>query len=415
MCKAALKRSLHSTLGVIRMNYEEEINNIILKSYREAFEAKEKARKLNDGNLFNQAAGLYLRQSEYCRELLESERELNVDEKNHFTSDYHFMLYWQFQCLRGGLHSNNEENLIKYELEYSEKAKYHIQNCLKYYNNISEGNQNLKKKDEFIRSEKQGIIDVLNVKAKKAINLENYIEAFDFNKEAIVTQKELIELCDKKKNFADIRIQKGNLATKYFNQSQILYGQALKSSDDKFNYELIRKLIESYDFIINAMDENPEAIKQYKKTKNEILVRLEKLLESTNFKIKWSEILTHFDDNIIRTIMQKTDLNAFVKAKAKTELENNNTKLLLIRGLFWLGMAAVLFFMLSDLASNEKINLIRFFGVLFGFPIIFIIIGAFILRTTGALSQVKFTELLSLTLNINLKGISALNPKKNDT
>lgn len=396
------------------MNYEDEINNIIIKSYKEAFEKKEKARKLNDGNLFNEAAGLYLRQSEYCRELLESGRQFDVDEKNHFIADYHFMLYQQFQCLIGGLNSNNVMNL-EYELEYSEKAKNHIQNCLKHYNNISEGNQNLKKKDEFIRSEKQAIIDVLNVKAKKAINSEKYIEAFDFNKEAIVTQKELIELCEKKKDFADIRIQKGNLANKYFNQSQILYGQDLKSSDDEFNYELLGKLVESYNLIKNAMDENPEAIQEYKRTKNEILFRLEELLESTNFKIKWSEILTHFDDNIIRTIMQKTDLDAFVKAKAKTELENNQTKLFLIRGLFWLGMAGVLFFMLRDLASNDKIDLIRFFGVLFGFPIIFIIVGAFILRSTNALSQVNFIKLLRLTLNINLKGISALNPNKNDT
>ena len=113
--------------------------------------------------------------------------------------------------------------------------------------------------------------------------------------------------------------------------------------------------------------------------------------------------------------MQKNDLDAFVKAKAKTELENNQTKILLIRGLFWIGMAGVLYFMLRDLASNNEIDLVRFFGVLFGFPVIFIIVGAFILKSTNALSQVNFIKLLRLTLNINLKGISALNPSKNDT
>tara|TARA_R110002012_G_scaffold41736_5_gene114121 strand:+ start:28488 stop:29678 length:1191 start_codon:yes stop_codon:yes gene_type:complete len=396
------------------MNYEEELNNIILKSYREAFETKEKARKLNDGNLFNRAAGLYLRQSEYCKEMLESGIKLSDDAKNHFLSDYHFMVYWYFQCLIGELHSKKIED-YEYELELSEKSKKHIQNSLKHYNVIASNNQNSKKKDEFIRSDKQAAIDVLQAKAKKSINNGDYIEAFDFNKEAIVVQQELVELCKKKKNYTDLRIQKGNLANKYFNQSQILYGTILKNTDGKFNFNLIKKLIDSYDFTISAMDENPEAIKEYKKTQNQILVKLEELLESENFKIKWAEILTHFDDKIIRTIMQKNDLDAFVKAKAKTELENNQTKILLIRGLFWIGMAGVLYFMLRDLASNNEIDLVRFFGVLFGFPVIFIIVGAFILKSTNALSQVNFIKLLRLTLNINLKGISALNPSKNDT
>jgi len=396
------------------MNYEEEINNIILKSYREAFDTKEKARKLNDGSLFNKAASLYLRQSEYCKEMLESEIKLNDDNKSHFLSDYHFMLYWHFQCLIGELQSKEIEN-FEYEFELSEKSKNHIQNSLKHYNSISASNQNLNKKDEYIRSEKQARIDLLNVKTKKANDNEDYIEAFDFNKEAIAIQKELIELSEKKKNFADIRIQKGNLANKTFNQSQILLGQTIKNYTDEFHFEIISKLIKSFHLISDAMDTNPEQIKEYQNSKNEIVTRLKNLLESKKYKEKWSEILTHFDDNIIPTVMQKNDLNAFIKAKAKTELENNKNKILAIRSIFWLGVLTIIFFMLRDIASNEKINLIRFFAVLLGLPVIFTIVGAFILRSTDALSQVNFIELLKLTLNINIKGISALNPKKNDT
>ncbi|MES2107937.1 MAG: hypothetical protein V4577_04285 [Bacteroidota bacterium] len=96
------------------------------------------------------------------------------------------------------------------------------------------------------------------------------------------------------------------------------------------------------------------------------------------------------------------------------ELANNSIKLLLVSGGFWVGSFFAVFYMVFSLATSQ-VNWYRFIGALFGLPILFTILGAFILRTTAHISEKNFVQLIKLTLNLNFKGLKFLSkPNEND-
>ena len=401
----------------------EVIYNLLSQIFEKAVLAREVARKENDADKFKLASKYYKEAAVSHNDFLKSHDKLNNLTKISLQAFEQYILSNLYECELASQYASKIENPKK-ELETCQRSKFHILIAIKILKNIdgnlNSNNQKLIDKDlnRYTNQKYIAEIDELSIKTKIKINAENYIDAFDLNTINIKKQKEFVSFLEKQENTQSLRVQKGNLYNKLFRHSQILFGIDLKEYSNVFGihlYDLIDRLIESYDYLLEAEKINPENKQQYLNVREEIVRRIN--LQLTNNKNNWSDILLKYDKThtLIPNIMKNNDLDSYIRAKAKTELENNKNKILIIRGIFWFGFFILLYFILSDLASNKGIDLVRFLGVLFGLPIIFTIIGAFILRSTDSLSQVNFIQLIKLTLNINLKGISALNPKKNKT
>ena len=126
---------------------------------------------------------------------------------------------------------------------------------------------------------------------------------------------------------------------------------------------------------------------------------------SGDFYNEVKEVSSHLYEQVNLAKMRKEELNN--KNLLRKELTNNTLKLLIIGGGFWLGVFVAVFYMILSIAT-ASIDLYRFIGSLFVLPVIFTLLGVFVLRTTSQISEKNFVELVKLTLNLNFKGIKFL-------
>ncbi len=114
------------------------------------------------------------------------------------------------------------------------------------------------------------------------------------------------------------------------------------------------------------------------------------------------------------TCVVETSNELYKRQSAKFEIEKDKTKRFLLVGLFWvIVMFCVTYILISIATSN--ISWYRFIAIMFGFPLVITIIGAFILRTTDSLKEENFIKLMTLALKINLQGLRTLSSKKDTT
>jgi len=99
--------------------------------------------------------------------------------------------------------------------------------------------------------------------------------------------------------------------------------------------------------------------------------------------------------------------------RAKTALEKDKLKRLLVTGTFWFGIfIGIGYFIFMIAASN--ISWLRFLILMLVLPLFFTLVGAFALKTTDGLKEENFMTLVTLVLKLNFKGLKALSSKSED-
>lgn len=86
--------------------------------------------------------------------------------------------------------------------------------------------------------------------------------------------------------------------------------------------------------------------------------------------------------------------------KMKTNKKVQDTILLIATGGFWVGLLLGIFHILISVAVSN-IDWPRFLTVMTIFPIMFTLVGAFLLRSTGQMGEKGFMQLIKVTLVLN--------------
>lgn len=305
-------------------------------------------------------------------------------------------------------------------ISQANKGKNKIESALRIINDeINKVDQETK--DFLCRMEKYWRSSLLSIKisqkeplAKRAMISEDYITAFDIFNEMMKLQKQkflYVEEVGLEEVY--IRIAKGNYLAMSANVNQAMIGITTKNIAAKiFDFDLSKDLLghflHSLELSYSSYKANPEW-SSYRKGSEIIRTNIRSLL--TENKDKWFEYLTEIDNNqYLQSIMQQVDNECYKEEKLRMELEQDKTKRFLITGLFWVSTALSFFFSLIYLASSDIIWY-KFLSILFIFPIIFTIVGAFVLRSTDGLKEDNFMKLMKLALKINFKGLKVLSGK----
>lgn len=103
----------------------------------------------------------------------------------------------------------------------------------------------------------------------------------------------------------------------------------------------------------------------------------------------------------------KADKTVRRRARIGTELKNNKVKRLIITGSFWMCILSMIFYLLFRLIASN-INWGRLIAVLAVLPVLFTLLGTFILKSMDSLREESFIKLVKLTLQLNLKVLKEL-------
>lgn len=390
--------------------------------FRNANTLKESAR-ISDENthLFEDASKLYSECSEIIFNKILHNQDVEFNSKIQFIALAHYYNYENFDCLYGFKYKNN---FFPKAIEFANKAESEIIKAIK----IIDDNihlLDLKTKDFLLEMKTNWETCVYTIKikqnepiAKEAMFKKEYIVAFDtYNKMLKLQEKAYIHIESTDLDEVHKRISKANYIAMSANVSQAMAGIVNeKISNKKFSFDLTSDLIGHFlntiDLILDAYRINPE-IDLYRNGAERTKDNIKTLL--INNKSDWFNfLLNNNNNNTLKKIMQETDNDLYKRQNAKFEIEKDKTKKFILVGLFWIVVMFCVAYLLISIATSN-ISWYRFIAIMFGFPLVITIIGAFILRTTDSLKEENFIKLMSLALKINLQGLRTLSNKKDTT
>lgn len=389
--------------------------------YEEACKTKDIAR-VSDNNInsFKQAAELYKQAAEIIFNAILTDKTIDHDTKIQSTALRHYYKFEECGCLYAFNYKNNNfPTAIQFATDGQKEINISIQTIETNFNSLgAEAKMFLTKMKHNWKSCAISIqIKKFEPIAKEAMIAKEYITAFDTYNKMLKIQKELYEYDEAAGlELVHIRIAKGNYIGMVANVNQAMAGiLTTKISDKTFTFnlsnDLLKHFLNSLDLSFNAFEANPEWDK-YRSGAETIRTNIQKLL--TKNKEHWFEYLISNNNNsYLKTIMQQTDNETYKRQSAKLELEKDNTKNFLLKGLFWIVLLFCVLYVLMQIATSN-ISWYRFLAVMFGLPMVVTIIGAFILRTTDALKEENFLKLMTLALKINFQGLKVLAGKKDD-
>jgi hypothetical protein len=193
------------------------------------------------------------------------------------------------------------------------------------------------------------------------------------------------------------------------NISQMLaaltYQNLEKDTQVDWRMDLLRHFLDSLEFSKKAFDANPEWT-IYREGQEILKKNISSFIGQD--KTSWEKYLIEFDDNSeLRKIMKTVDIDTYNKLSAKLHIEEDSLKKLYFTGFFWLLVLGIVFvFVISLLQSAIPLWSIPIAAILA--LTLFSVIGAFILRTIGVISEKGFLELMKLSLTIGIKGVRVL-------
>jgi len=384
--------------------------------YEKALAEKDIAIK-SDNNIekFLSAAKSYEKAVELIDKLIDVDlSKINFNVSCAALKEYY--LYEANECLYA---YNYKKGKFDASITFAKKAKAHIEDALKIIDqnfeklNIETQNSLLIHKGNWTLSSLTVPLRLLEPLAKKAMDNGDYITALD-------TYRSMTDVQDKAHSYVSSsnlpevykRTEAANYVASKASTAMSLVGVfTLKSNKSEYHLQILEQLLIAYSFSKLGLITNPEQ-DRYKEGLDIIYKNIQNHLQLN--KVEWFNYLTEFkDDNNLKTIMQKTNNQAYKNALAKNELENNNSKRFLLMGTFWLGIFLAIGYFVMHIASSN-ISWYRFIGVLFFVPLLFTILGAFILRSTNGLKEENFIKLMTLAFKINLQGLKVLGGKKDN-
>ena len=389
--------------------------------YGNALRLKDKAR-ISDYSVdyFKDASEKYREAADIILNDILINHQLSNSEKVKSESLAYYYRFEQYDCLYGFEYKNGNydsaigianmgKSSIDHALDLIEQNKTNIDASTMDF---------LKKMETNWKSSSVSIcIKQIEPLAKKAMTSGDYIVAFDHFNQMLKLQKKQYEYTENAGlEEVYIRIAKGNYIAMSANVNQAFAGiLTTKIYKGTFSFDLTKDLLghflNSLDLSFKAFEANPEWDK-YRSGVESIQESIQTLLKAN--KKNWFEYLVQNSNNLyLKTIMQMTDNDYYKRQSAKLEIEKSKLKQLVLTGGFWFGIFIGLGYFLLQVATSD-ISWYRFTIFMFCLPLLFVVIGAFILRTTDGLKEENFVKLMELTLKINLKGLKALTNKGED-
>ena len=262
-------------------------------------------------------------------------------------------------------------------------------------------------------NERFTIIEGMAIRARDDWDKGDFISALDLDRRMSNLLKDLIGYV-RSNNLDPVyeRIALGNYYGSIANASNALAGSILnKSSRDSSNavgilsftsaVELLRYTLEAYKWGKSAFQANPEW-DQYLSLANLCRGNIQDLLQKN--PLVWRDLYLEFEhDPEFLKVMKMTDLEKFKKIEAERHIGENKIAKLWSLGTFWiLAFGAVGLFVLVVLNNTSWYQALLAFVAA---EILFVILGAFILRTTGDLTEAGFLEVMELALKYQLQNL----------
>lgn len=390
------------------MNSElQKLNQLMDKAnsfYKEAYKLKEIARKskeniktyLEASNMYKEAAKVNVK---VAKNLQENNGQNKYNQKaNEFIILSEYYYYEAEQC-----------TLAYYlGLEDIEKAKKHYQVSSKHIRNainLSEkiiSNEFFEKELtvwKFFEKENQNLYN--SIVANEAWINEDYITALDYYRKSIKYEQDLVDLASnlvKENKLEPVyeRIAKSNQIAMLANISSAMCQIIYKNNEEKISEDVMVKLLklffECYDLSSLAYSNNPEW-KQYKIGSDIYYDNILEILK--NHKYMWKNIFIDFKDNTeFLKIMQKLDSDTYRKIEIELSISNNKAFQIWSTRIFWIVTFLIIISSITVIAKS--ISLSTFIVILAFTYIFFVVIGAFILKSTNSLSEERFLKLIAI-------------------
>ncbi|MEK0336509.1 MAG: hypothetical protein QQN41_03630 [Nitrosopumilus sp.] len=259
----------------------------------------------------------------------------------------------------------------------------------------------------------------VSLEAKRAFNNKDFITALDYYRRAAKSLKKLISKAGTIDPIYE-RIAKGNyigmMASASSSLAFIIFKKVsedgkLSSSDFPIDLslKLLRYTFDAYLFADRAYKENPEW-DQYYEGSQLCLKNIRSFLKQN--PQHWDSIFVEFENEpgFLKT-MKDLDPKLFSKSKIKhVAVDNKIVKVWAIGSFFlltFLIIIGVLIFLLTQFPMWEILIVVAVA------EIISVIIGAFLLRTIGDLSEENFVSLIKVALEQQLKISKSFRSKNN--
>lgn len=391
-----------------------EINSV----YKKACSLKEIARKSPENiDVFLQAAELF-HKAGFLKEEFAKDNDIGSINSIHSKIFSSYYYYEEHNCFAQ----------YYYEKHDIDKAKEHNKESLNFLEgSIKLTEENIKSLTSQIKEQLSDHLKICkyykitsialgyNIDARFAWDNSDYVKALDFYRQTKKTFKEAVVFTETN-SLAPIyrRISKGNYIGMIANSFSAFAGILFKSfgsSDNKIRSipnslipRLLKYAFEGYRYSNEAFNENPEC-KQYNEGAQVCLSNIKKVLEM--YSSRWLNFYIEFENEpeFIK-IMKTTDIKRFKEVEDERYFRENKYAKLWAVGSFLLFSILVIMVLVTVVVRTirnwETLLIVFFVGV-----IIFVIVGAFLLKSTGDLSESGFLKLVSLALKY-LKSIFKL-------
>jgi len=377
-----------------------------------AFELKETARKSKkDFKLFFEASKKFKEASEAYKDLVKKTTNENDKESMQLYSEYY--IHESLSCKSAYFYEKGD---IAHALTLLEEADAKLDLLLTDGGKIASKDptilKNIKKWEFHKYCNKANFFAY---KGRENFRNGRYIEALDNYQQAIDASKECVVVAEKKVMANELeqvylRISNGNVCGMYFNLTNSFAGILLNHIENTFADSISLKM-KLFDYLIDGLDFSHKAFKANPEWKEYV-----DGIESYNYNINiflennkdlWLNIFEKYNHlPEVRSVMKRIDLKKYNEYQLQ---DNKPIKIWSIGGFFIFSLG-IIFLLVFIVFYN--FSLINAFLICVLAEILFLIMGAFILRTSGDLSEGNMMELIKMALKIQFRISNFLSKKE---
>lgn len=385
-----------------------DVHDKINIEFQQGVDLKEEARKAtNQLDKYKLAAEHFDNAAILCNQVI-SDIQYSKDDKTQAEVFHNYHLSEKYSCLFSYFYENhlideantNQIDSINYIKEAIRIIRTQASSC-----NI--------KTQEYLNSFLDSWMYILKAKeaekyspdARKYWNEGKLVEALDCYRKMTTLQKEAIELAKViKVNPAYERIAMGNYIGMMANMSSTLARVFFKKSSDSSPkqisrddaLELVRHTLEAARLSRLAYENNPEWEQYIEGAKAMEQNVIDFLNDNPHF---WAPMIINFENSPeVLSFMKKVDIKKYRQAEANLYFSDNKIGKLWAFGSFWIVVLLIISALVVFIIEKEYAwwqLLITFIFI----ETIFVIIGAFVLRAVGDLSEESFVQLIKESLS----------------
>lgn len=260
-----------------------------------------------------------------------------------------------------------------------------------------------------------------SIKARKKWDDGELLDALDLYRRAARDERAALDLIQQHGvDDRSERITTGNYIAALVNASQVLallafargrgHGPRFERLYASDAYEVVGLTYEAYEIGQHAVRANPEW-EEYREAAAQCLHNIEQFLKDN--QTHWLHIYAHFEDKPgILAIMRRVDLDLFKKTEQERHMRENKAVRLWAVGSFWLFAFSLV--LVGLLVVFTKLGFWTGLALIGALEATFILIGAFVLRSSGDVTEKGLIQLMGLATKFQLKSIAQVFKGRSD-